>query len=102
MADLAHLVLDRLKNKSRSTGKDFQLTLQLFCQEEFLRRLQHSQYSKNLILKGGLFLYSISGFESRPTRDVDFLIKNMSNTPDIIASLIRLSRVEVSQPVLPI
>ena len=89
MADLAHSILDRLKNKSRSTGKDFQLTLQLFCQEEFLRRLQHSQYSKNFILKGGLFLYSISGFESRPTRDVDFLIKNMSNTPETITVILK-------------
>ena len=48
MADLAHLILDRLKNKSRSTGKDFQLTLQLFCQEEFLRRLHIRNTAKTL------------------------------------------------------
>jgi len=30
-------VLQRLKNKSKSNKISFQLTLQLFCQEEFLR-----------------------------------------------------------------
>ena len=53
------------------------------------KKTSHSQYSKNLILKGGLFLYSISGFESRPTRDIDFLIKNMSNAPETIASVLK-------------
>jgi len=88
MPDMTQSLLDKLKNKSRNIGKDFQLVLQLFCQEEFLRRLQLSQYSNNLILKGGLFLYSISGFESRPTRDVDFLLKNISNAPEIILSIL--------------
>jgi predicted nucleotidyltransferase component of viral defense system len=89
MPDMAQSLLDKLKNKSRNTGKDFQLVLQLFCQEEFLRRLQLSQYSNNLILKGGLFLYSISGFESRPTRDVDFLLKNISNAQEMISSILK-------------
>lgn len=80
MADIAQSILDQLKIKSRLSGKDYQLHLQLFCQEEFLRRLERSPYKQNFILKGGLFLYSISGFQSRPTQDIDFLIKNLSNT----------------------
>ena len=97
MPDTAQSLLDKLKNKSRKTGKNFQLILQLFCQEEFLRRLQLSRYSNNLILKGGLFLYSISGFESRPTRDVDFLLMNISNTPEIISSiLMEIAAIETS------
>ncbi len=89
MVDSARSLLDRLKNKSRRIGKDFQLILQLFCQEEFLRRLQYSQYNKNFILKGGLFLYSISGFESRPTRDMDFLIKNISNAQESLLLILK-------------
>lgn len=80
MPDNAHSVLDRLKNKSKQTGKSFQLHLQLFCQEEFLRRVSKSNYSNNLILKGGLFLFCLSGFESRPTMDIDFLMRNKSNS----------------------
>lgn len=39
MADTAASVLARLKNKSKKNGRSYQLCLQLFCQEEFLRRL---------------------------------------------------------------
>jgi predicted nucleotidyltransferase component of viral defense system len=88
MADIAQSILDKLKIKARSTGKDYQLLLQLFCQEEFLRRLSRSEYRQNLILKGGLFLYCISGFQSRPTMDIDFLLRNLSNTEDSILKVI--------------
>ena len=70
MADTAASVLARLKNKGKETGRSYQLCLQLFCQEEFLRRLEKSQYAENLVLKGGLFIYSITGFDSRVTVDV--------------------------------
>ena len=82
MPDLPQSVLDRLKAKARSTGKSVQLVLQLFCQEEFLRRLQLSKYSDRFILKGGLLLYSLSGFTGRPTMDVDFLAKE--STPSYL------------------
>lgn len=88
MADKAQSVLDKLKMKARSKGIDYQLLLQLFCQEEFLRRLSRSDYRQNLILKGGLFLYCISGFQSRPTMDIDFLLINLSNTKDSILKVI--------------
>ena len=82
MADMAASVLARLKNKAEETGRSNQLCLQLFCQEEFLRRLQRSKYTENLILKGGLFVYALTDFDSRVTVDVDFLLKNISNTPE--------------------
>ena len=82
MADMAASVLARLKNKAEETGRSNQLCLQLFCQEEFLRRLQRSRYAENLILKGGLFVYALTDFDSRVTVDVDFLLKNIPNTPE--------------------
>lgn len=72
MADIGASVLTKLKNKAAQSGRSFQLCLQLFCQEEFLRRLERSKYADNLVLKGGLFLYSITDFDSRVTVDVDF------------------------------
>lgn len=45
-------VLARLKNQSKEAGIPFQMLLQLFEQEEFLRRLSLSEYRDNLILKG--------------------------------------------------
>ena len=82
MADIAASVLTRLKNKAQASGRSYQLCLQLFCQEEFLRRLEKSKYAENFILKGGLFIYSLTGFDSRVTVDVDFLLRQMPNTPE--------------------
>ena len=88
MADIAASVLARLKNKAAESGRSYQLCLQLFCQEEFLRRLEKSKYAENLVLKGGLFLYSLTDFDSRVTVDVDFLLRQVPNTPEQLKSLL--------------
>lgn len=84
MADVAASVLARLKNKAKESGRSYQLCLQLFCQEEFLRRLEKSPYAENLVLKGGLFIYSLTYFDSRVTVDVDFLLRKIPNTPELL------------------
>ena len=84
MADIAASVLARLKNKAADSGRSYQLCLQLFCQEEFLRRLEKSKYAENLVLKGGLFIYSVTDFDSRVTVDVDFLLRRVPSTPEQI------------------
>ena len=80
LMDIGASVLAKLKNKSKNSGMSFQVHLRLFCQEEFLRRLSLSNYVDNLILKGGLFIYILSGFKSRATIDIDFLLKQMSSS----------------------
>lgn len=81
-------VIAKLKNKAKQTGKPLQLYLQLFCQEEFLRRLSMSKYADNLILKGGLFIYPLTNFESRATVDVDFLMRALPNTIEDIKKIV--------------
>ncbi len=71
MNDIAASVLVRLKNKAKFTGISYQFGLQLFCQEEFLRRLTSSPYSSNFILKGGMFIYTLANFQSRATNDTN-------------------------------
>ena len=88
MDDIAASVLARLKNKAKESGRSYQLCLQLFCQEEFLRRLEKSQYAENLVLKGGLFIYSVTDFDSRVTVDVDFLLRKVPNTPEQLQTVI--------------
>lgn len=88
MADAAASVLARLKNKATESGRSYQLCLQLFCQEEFLRRVEKSKYTENLVLKGGLFLYSLTNFDSRVTMDVDFLLKKLPNTPEQLKAIL--------------
>lgn len=82
MADTGASVLARLKNKAKESGRSYQLCLQLFCQEEFLRRLEKSNYAENFVLKGGLFIYSVTNFDSRVTVDIDFLLRRILNTPE--------------------
>ena len=88
MADMAASVLARLKNKAAESGRSYQLCLQLFFQEEFLRRLEKSKYAENLVLKGGLFIYSLTDFDSRVTVDVDFLLRKMPNTPEQLRAIL--------------
>ncbi len=86
--DMGASVIARLKNKAKETGKPFQLHLQLFCQEEFLRRLAASRYTENLVLKGGLFIYTLTNFESRATVDIDFLLRQSPGTIEEIKKMV--------------
>lgn len=88
MADVAASVLAKLKNKAKATDISYQQCLQLFMQEEFLRKLSKSGYEDTLILKGGLFIYTLTNFESRATMDVDFLLRSVSNSLGEVKALI--------------
>jgi len=81
-------VIAKLKAKSKQTGNSLQMHLQLFCQEEFLRRLALSKYADNLVLKGGLFIYTLTNFESRATVDVDFLLRQLPNSVEEMEKII--------------
>lgn len=95
MEDISASVLAKLKNKAKASGISYQQCLQLFFQEEFLRRLSASPYVDNLVLKGGLFIYTLTNFESRATVDIDFLMQRLSNDlikiDNIIAEIIETS-----------
>lgn len=88
MADKGASVLAKLRNKAKETGRSNQLCLQLFCQEEFLRRLEKSEYADNFVLKGGLFLYALTEFDSRVTVDVDFMLRKLPNTPEKLRAVL--------------
>ena len=94
MADVAASVLVKLKNKAKTSGISYQQCLQLFFQEEFLRKLAASRYAENFVLKGGLFIYTLTNFESRATVDVDFLMRGLNNDlarmDEIIAEILAI------------
>jgi len=88
MKDRAASVLERLKNQAKELDITYQECLQLFVQEEFLRRLSKSQYADNFVLKGGYFLYTFTNFASRPTVDVDFLLRHQNTGVENVRSII--------------
>lgn len=94
MIDPGASILARLKNKAKESDVSFQQCLQLFFQEEFLRRLSKSPYVNDLILKGGLFIYTLTNFKSRVTVDIDFLARHLGNDnkllDEVIANIISI------------
>jgi len=105
MADIAASVLAKLKNKTKSSGISYQQCLRLFFQEEFLRRVAGSKYTENFILKGGLFIYTLTNFESRATVDVDFLMRGLNNDPakmdEIIADILAVDTGNAQDCLIP-
>lgn len=77
--NMAASVFERLKNVSKMNQKTLDSVLLLYFQERFLYRLSKSIYKDKFLLKGGLFLFSLTQFSSRPTRDIDFLATYISN-----------------------
>ncbi|RCX20156.1 putative nucleotidyltransferase component of viral defense system [Anaerobacterium chartisolvens] len=88
MADISVSILAKLKSKAKLSGISYQQCLQLFMQEEFLRKLSKSEYCFNFVLKGGLFIYTLTKFESRSTIDIDFLLRHQSNSVEEVKKLI--------------
>ncbi|MEW6622350.1 MAG: nucleotidyl transferase AbiEii/AbiGii toxin family protein [Bacillota bacterium] len=82
-------VMGKLKNASRKSNKPLNLIMQLYIQERLLYRLSLSKYNDNFLLKGGLLLYSMTEFKGRPTKDIDFLAKNIPNDPENIEKVFK-------------
>lgn len=68
-------VQGRLRNIAKQEKKTFDLILLLYLQERFLYRLSISPFADKFILKGGLLLFSMTKFQTRPTKDIDFLAR---------------------------
>ena len=79
----------KLLNLAKKEGIDFQLIIIRFLHERLLYRLSVSDYSQQLILKGGAFIYAMQGLKSRPTIDVDLLGTQISNDIDELCEVFR-------------
>lgn len=70
MNNLQASIQAKLRNLAKTKGMDFVLVSRLYMQEGVLRRIALSKFAMSFCLKGGLLLYSISGFTSRPTLEI--------------------------------
>ena len=87
MKNLQASIQAKLLNLAKAEGKDFVLVSRLYMQEGVLRRISLSRFAESFCLKGGLLLYSISGFTSRPTQDIDLLGSNIPREEDKIKDI---------------
>ncbi len=89
MSNRAVSIKTRLLNLAKKEGIDFQLIIIRFLHERLLYRLSVSDYSQQLILKGGAFIYAMQGLKSRPTIDVDLLGTQISNDIEALCDVFR-------------
>jgi predicted nucleotidyltransferase component of viral defense system len=85
----------RLMNIARADDIDFDALLLRYFQERFLYRLSISKFSDYLVLKGGLLLICLKIPMFRPTKDIDFLAKQVKNDPVELKNVFR-AIVEIS------
>lgn len=71
-------VKTRLLNLMNGGGVKYMYLLARYFNERLLYRVSVSQYKDNFLLKGGSLLYAVSGLDSRPTVDVDFMADRIS------------------------
>lgn len=79
----------KLKQLAFQKNQPFDYLMMHYFIERLLYRLSTSQYADNFILKGGLLLYIILENEARATKDIDFLARRLTNTPDDLVHIFR-------------
>ena len=82
-------VKDKLKNIAVKRNLDFNTLLRLYMYDRFIERLAVSKYRDNFILKGGFYLSTLFGLESRFTKDIDTAIKDANFTKENIEKMIK-------------
>lgn len=76
----------KLLNVAKKEDVFYQAILTRYFQERLLFRMSQTKYRSNFYLKGGALMYAYERFAARPTLDIDFLGKNISNEGDSIVA----------------
>lgn len=80
---------DKIRNISKKKNVDFNTLLRLYMYDRFLERLSNSKYRDNFILKGGFYLSTFFGVESRTTMDIDAAFRNADFNEETIVKMIK-------------
>jgi len=86
LKNIADSIRQRLFNRSRERGEDFQYVLMRYALERLLYRLSISDYREQFILKGASLFIVWGGSHYRPTKDADFLSTKI-NDPTHLRSI---------------
>jgi len=93
--NIAASIRERLNNRARELGEDFNLILSRYAVERFLHRLSRSRYANEFILKGAQLFALWTEIPHRVTRDLDLLREGDSS----LAKLETIFRAICDQPV---
>ena len=68
---------DLIKNMTKETGINPQILITKYIIERLLERISISKYKDRFVLKGGMLISSLIGYDLRSTMDVDTTIKRI-------------------------
>ena len=74
----------KLKNIAREKNIEFNSVMRSYMYERFIERLSLSKYRDNFILKGGFYISTLFGVDSRSTMDIDTAILKADFTEENI------------------
>ena len=73
-----------IRNLSKKSNVEAEILLRNFMMERFLERIAQSNYKEYFILKGGVLIASLVGFNLRSTMDIDATINGLTiHLPEI-------------------
>ena len=85
-------VTEKLRKRAKELRLNYNLVLNQFFFDEFLKLLSISRYQNNFMLKGGMLLTYTLGIQNRATQDIDFLVKGLTidavQIKDILSTII--------------
>lgn len=79
----------KIRNMSGGNPMKAQTLVRNYMMERFLERCSLSEYKSNLILKGGMFVASYVGLDTRATMDIDTTVKSIPLTLEKASEVIR-------------
>lgn len=88
-SNTAQSIKARLLNLADGDNKKYQQLIVRFFHERLLYRLSKSEYREKFILKGGALLYAFQEFIPRPTIDIDFMGRRISNDAEYILKVFK-------------
>lgn len=80
---------DKLRVIAKEKKVDFNSVMRAYMYERFIERLSKSKYRENIIIKGGFYLSTLFGVESRATIDIDASIRRIEFSDKIILKMIK-------------
>lgn len=79
----------KIQNISGGDGNKAQTLIRNYMMERFLERCAVSKYRERIILKGGMFVASYVGLDSRATMDIDTTVQAIPLTIDSVTGVIQ-------------
>lgn len=81
-------IKDKLKVIAKEKNIDFNSVMRFFMYDRFIERLSLSAYKDNFILKGGFYISTLFGIDSRSTMDIDAAIAGATFAEDNILKMV--------------